>query len=100
MTAKSTKRSAPHAPEQAAATTPAPASPKKRKRVGSRAPKPIGTCDHCPRPFFKEEDKRYVPFTNIVICQECKETGKKGIGILGDIASAVVGHVRARAGKT
>ena len=75
-----------HTHEAEVVDRPAP-KPKKAKRVGARAPKPIGKCDTCPRPFFKEEDKVYVPLTETVVCIPCSKIGKDvfhgAVGALG-----------------
>lgn len=66
-----------------------PKKAKKANRVGARAPKPIGECATCPRPFFKEEDKVYVPLTDLVVCRSCSELGKgmagRAFGMLGGL---------------
>lgn len=73
------------------------AKPKKRKRVGAKAPEPICVCDWCPRPLFKQEDIEYVTGTDLRVCKPCKENGKKGLGLISQAFGALVGHIRSRA---
>lgn len=73
-----------------------PTKPKKAKRVSARAPKPIGKCDTCPRPFFKEEDKVYVPLTETVICKTCSEMGKAWFGTAVRAVGELVAKARGR----
>lgn len=69
---------------------------KKAKRVGARAPKPIGECATCPRPFFKEEDKVYVPFTQTVVCKTCSEMGKGAARAAFGMLGGLIQKARAR----
>lgn len=74
-----------------------PAKKKKAKRVSARAPQPIGQCDWCPRPFFKQEEIQYVPGTSLTVCAPCKETGKQALGVVSQGLGALISHIRGRA---